>query len=150
MTTQTMDEVLREAVHEVMEKMFFLDVGDDGEEHPADAPAAAAEVRFRGEHNGEFRLEIDIVAARPAAADFLGVDVSELTADQVDEVVLELSNMVCGAVLSRVESGSLFRLDKPRMVEAGGALPSEGEHSSFEAQAGGGRLGVKLRMEHSV
>ena len=52
-----------------------------------------------------------------SAADFLGVDEGELTGHQVGEVVCELANMICGSVLSRMESAATFRIAPPKLAD---------------------------------
>ena len=54
-------------------------------------------------------------AANAIAADFLGEDAESLTAQQSTDVTLELANMICGAVLSRIESSATFRLGAPQI-----------------------------------
>ena len=55
-------------------------------------------------------------AASAIAADFLREDAESLTSRQSTDVTLELANMICGAVLSRIESSATFRLGAPHVV----------------------------------
>jgi hypothetical protein len=59
-----------------------------------------------------------IARPRPTliAADFLGEDAESLTDRQSTEVTLELANMICGAVLSRIESRATFPPGTPQIV----------------------------------
>jgi hypothetical protein len=61
-------------------------------------------------------------AARSVAADFLGEEEPALSEQQIGEVVCELANMICGSVLSRVESAITFQLATPRIVAAESAI----------------------------
>ena len=139
---------LAEAVREVLEKMFFIDIMDPDACQMAPG-GVAAEVVFDGDPPGSFHLELDITAARSAAADFLGEDPDELTGAQMEEVVCELANMICGAALSRIESTATFRLSKPEIAGSAGP-PATAPTAAFEAAAGGGMLRAEIRMERPV
>ena len=149
-------EALREAVTEVLEKMFFIRALEDPKAAAElsksasefrDESGIVARVRFHGEPSGVLSLRLDFPVARAIAADFLAEEEPELNTKQVEEVVAELANMVCGAVLSRVESAATFRLDPPAIVDPGAAgspLPETAAHA-FPICCGA--LTVKLWME---
>jgi CheY-specific phosphatase CheX len=139
---------LAESVREVLEKMFFVDAMEPA---PGETPMAglAAELSFDGNPPGHFRLVLDQRAARSAAADFLGEDPAELTEEQLNEVVCELANMICGSVLSRIESSATFRLSKPVIV-VDTKLPSAAMEASFQAAVGGGLVHAEILMERTV
>jgi hypothetical protein len=110
-------DALHDAVFEVLEKMFFIyateeDAGDSG----AQEPALVVELSFDGDPPGVFRLLLPRVAAAGFAADFLGEEADSLTAREIGEVAKELANMICGAMLSRIESRASFRLSTPSLV----------------------------------
>ena len=148
MSEGRLDAALAESVRDVLEKMFFLDLA----EPPGDAgrPAGVmAEVTFEGDPPGTFQLDLDLTAARAAAADFLGEDPDELSVERTNEVVCELANMICGSVLSRVESRAAFRLATPRIALAGEKLETRAE-ASFRAAVGEGLLRAEIRMERAA
>jgi CheY-specific phosphatase CheX len=149
-------KALRDAATEVLEKMFFIRVLGDplaAAELARRAPASssegeiAARVTFHGEPSGALSLRLNYRAARAIAADFLGEEEPELSKQQVEEVVGELANMVCGAVLSNVESAASFRLDQPAMLDAGAADNREPEAATHVLPIGSGALTVKMWME---
>jgi CheY-specific phosphatase CheX len=111
---------LRDSVQEVLEKMFFV---EPVEEPPGEAGSPdgimAVQLAFEGLPSGVLTLCVTSAAARQIAADFLGEDASGLSPAKVEEVVCELANMICGSVLSRVESSATFRLASPRILLAG-------------------------------
>lgn len=114
--SQTMETLLAECAAEVLETMFFLPPSED----PADEPEGRVieiSVKFDGQPGGVFRLAIGAGAAMVAAGNFLGCD-GPVTAEQARETVAEMANMVCGAVLSRVESETHFALAPPDTVAA--------------------------------
>lgn len=107
------------AIRDVLERMFFVEVvGDSVPPVSAALPAIEACLPFEGDPPGYFTLAVTTAAARPIAADFLGVDETEVTDQQVEAVVSELANMVCGSLLSQVESTATFRLGAPRILPA--------------------------------
>jgi CheY-specific phosphatase CheX len=110
---------LQNAVHEVLEKMFFVQaLGKSPDPTPAEAPPIeiAARLTFQGEPSGSLSLRLTYTVAQSIAADFLGAGEDEVSALQVAEVVCEIANMICGSVLSRVESGAPFQLAAPQIV----------------------------------
>jgi len=146
-TEPLIEAALAESVQEVLEKMFFADLVDLP---PGETLAAgiAANLIFDGDPPGSFRLVLDQAAARSAAADFLGEDSSELSEYQLSEVVCELANMICGSVLSRIESSATFRLSKPVIVPNTEVTPAA--VAGFQAAIGGGLLRAEICMERTV
>lgn len=143
-----MDAVLAESVKEVLEKMFFADLVEP-EQEVAPPRDIHAQVIFEGDPSGSFDLVLDLDAARSAAADFLGEDPEELTAEQMHQVVCELANMICGSVLSRIESSGTFRLEEPRIVSSDEA-PRPPAEAGFQAALGAGLLRAEIRMERAA
>ncbi|MGE5567996.1 MAG: chemotaxis protein CheX [Rhodospirillales bacterium] len=109
-------EILLAAARQVLETMFFTSIVGE-RPGPPDGPVVAARVSFEGDPSGSFGLKLSAGAARAIAANFLGVENDEeVTAAQTGEVICELANMVCGAILSRVESGSTFQIAHPQLA----------------------------------
>jgi len=114
-----LEDALHSSAEEVLEKMFFVQPLDE-ESRPADepGPVLAVKLTFEGSPAGSLTLSVTEKAARQIAADFLGEDEPGLSSRKVQEVVCELANMICGSVLSRVESHTTFRLAAPRLLVA--------------------------------
>ena len=146
MTEAVLSSSLREAVDEVLETMFFVE--SDGQAIQGRPPEElfTAQVDFEGSPPGILRMRISRAAAQQMAADFLGEESAELPAGRTVEVVLELANMICGAVLSRVESETTFRLSPPTAsVEVGPiAELSAGAAGVCYFELPGGALSVTL------
>jgi CheY-specific phosphatase CheX len=114
------EEIFLESASEVLETMFFTGVEAAipfaeaaGSPH---SPLLSAELAFRGSVSGTFGVRVSLQSARMIAANFLG---SEETSDsQAAEVVCELSNMLCGSVLSRLEGDARFELEHPELDPA--------------------------------
>ena len=114
---------------DVLDSMYFTTVLETSHPAPpdgADAPAQSAlpsseyafTLRFEGEVRGSFGLHLAENTARTLAANVLGEDDSTLTPQDVSEVVGELTNMLCGSVVSRIEGRSKFALSHPEPIFA--------------------------------
>jgi CheY-specific phosphatase CheX len=118
---------LRASVTEVLEKMFFVQAlaesPDSQRARPASSASIAACLTFQGEPPGSLTLCVTSAAARNIAADFLGDDEETISDRQMAEVVCELANMICGSLLSRVESAAAFNLTSPRIVRPAQSPP---------------------------
>ena len=114
--------------------MFF--VRDLGEiERNPDSRRVAAWLRFEGDPSGSLTLRVGMAAARSIAADFLGEEAAMLSDVQVEEVICELANMICGSVLSRVESTATFRLDSPTVISPLEEAPEDASNLSCGPKA---------------
>jgi CheY-specific phosphatase CheX len=132
MNESALRKALAESLDDVLEKMFFIRCfGEPGNHTPE--PAVIAHLNFDGDPPGWLTLRVTAAAARSVAADFLGEDELELSERQIGEVVCELANMVCGSVLSRVESNTAFRLAAPRIVASAENLPAAPETAAMHA-----------------
>jgi hypothetical protein len=112
---------LASAVEEVLETMCFTNVLASGEgaiptEGGGGAPALTAELRFQGKPSGGFRVRVPLKLARVVGAGFLGREEMEISGSQAGDVVCELANMMCGAVLSRLQSDATFQIGHPGLA----------------------------------
>lgn len=127
MKTQELENNLVGAVRDVLGMMFFTDVVDD-QKLPVilgDQPLTVR-VGFAGETSGVLHVRVPAETAGALALNFLGAEPGEpLSEQQIDEVVREFSNMLCGAFLSRHESEQVFELTSPEHVEHPGPEPGE-------------------------
>ena len=117
MSQLVVQPALDDAMKKVLERMFFLEAVTAPEPARRDAETAVeARLTFDGEPPGLFQLRVTAKAARAISADFLGMDECDVADHQIGEVVCEFASMVCGSVLSRVESAVTFRLSAPEIV----------------------------------
>ena len=147
MTDMTIREALASAVADVLESMFFLEALGEAAEPPADAECCTVQLTFAGDPPGCFQMRIARAVAATFAADFLGEDAETLTPQQSTDVTLELANMICGAVLSRIESSATFRLGAPQIVAGGSGQNAPAEETRYTVETGSGALTVAIRME---
>jgi len=140
----TIHAALAAAVADVLESMFFIETLGESSEAPEEQ-AIAVEIRFEGDPPGVFQLRLTPDAAESIATNFLGEDAGAVSPRQTSDVALELANMICGAVLSRLESSACFRLDSPRMVVAGEL--GEAEATRITVETGDGKLTAAIQLE---
>jgi CheY-specific phosphatase CheX len=96
--------------------MFFTSTAGDAEPPEAAAEAwVSAGLSFRGDPPGRFGVRLSVETGRKIAASFLGVDEEAVTEAQIGEVACELANMLCGSVLSRLETQTRFELNSPEL-----------------------------------
>jgi len=138
---------LSTAVADVLERMFFLEALGEADEPPANSGMVAVQLTFDGDPPGCFRMRLARAAAGSIAADFLGEDAESLTGEQSADVTLELANMICGAVLSRIESSATFRLGTPQIVADDANTERPAEEARYTVETGTGTLTVAIQME---
>jgi CheY-specific phosphatase CheX len=107
---------MEEAVAEVLEAMCFISSEGEVKEgaEMCQWDWICGELDFVGCVSGSFGIAVPPSIAATIAANFLGEDESTLSAEQTMEVICELTNMVCGTLLSRMDSKSVFTLSSPR------------------------------------
>lgn len=113
------ESALAECTSEVLEQMFFARPVGDGAKANSSSQMTA-EVNFDGEASGYLTLSASARAARSIAAGFLAEDQPVLSERQVGEVLCELANIICGSVLTRMESNTHFHLHSPRLISERG------------------------------
>ena len=134
---------IRHATEEVLETMFFSTLLDD-EGMEASTPLVSSRLGFCGTPSGSFQVDVSTEAAEILAADFLGGEEME-SSDPVGQVVCELANILCGSILSRTGSETVFQLSSPvRTVESAGDWSI---HESFALP--GGSLTVNMQIQEA-
>ena len=144
------DTALRESITEALEEMFFVrDLGEGDPGASTAGPELMARVDFAGAPSGWLTLRAGLESARSLAADFLGEDEESIADEQATDVFAELANIVCGAVLTRTESSSTFRLSSPRVFPPQERQASE-DGSEYVVTLANGPLTVFLKTEASL
>ena len=139
---------LATAVGVVLESMFFVEAVPATSEAP-EAEAVAVEIRFDGDPPGRFQMRLARMAAHSIATDFLGEETWSVSDGQRADVAMELANMICGAVLSRLESSACFRLGAPRIVPSN-EWPGQAEATRFTVETGNGTLTAAIQLERRI
>jgi|SRR5215472_481271 len=138
------EKVLGSVSAAVLETMFFEEAVESACEHGWLEAAVSARLSFNGSHTGEFQLSVSPQAARAIAAGFLGLDAEELTETQPGQVILELTNILCGAVMSNLWPDSSLALDPPQLAVTQGIQPGF-LHRCF--QLPDGPVAISIRVE---
>jgi CheY-specific phosphatase CheX len=140
---------LAQSVSEVLERMFFLGALAASEE-PAFQPSRDifVQVTFDGDPQGVFRMRLARSTANSIAENFLGEDADKLSSQQSLDVARELANMICGAVLSRIESRVSFRLSTPEIMPPGEiAHVDRAEETAYSVATGNFTLTAAIQMD---
>jgi hypothetical protein len=142
----------RAAVPDVLEMMFFELVAESTEvcSLPAAEPFDTSRVDFGGSARGYL-----IVAAPPSlsaclAAAFLALEDQGVPAFNIEFVLGELANILCGSTLGRFQPDGIFRLSTP-VTQLGRTLAEPGGtgFSWIRFPMDNGPLFVGLRLESS-
>ncbi|HVP46065.1 MAG TPA: chemotaxis protein CheX [Bryobacteraceae bacterium] len=113
-----MSEAISTAAADVLETMFFSPVmAEVAAEAGMPAATLAARLQFSGGRSGTFAVRISTAAAENMAANFLGEEAGQPASGQVQDVICELTNMLCGSVLSRLDREAHFDLGHPELVD---------------------------------
>lgn len=108
------------------------------------APLIAAAVGFRGGVSGELCLGLEASLIRQFAADFLGVESSEIVEEQLSATVCELTNVACCSVVAAWLPGENFHFSVPRRLSAE-EMHQELSHC-FSIDGGPPRIGLEMRL----
>lgn len=131
----------------VLETMFFAAVFDRAD--PAEAAGSeriSSRLHFHGKPSGDFEVDADPRIARSLAAGFLGIDETEVTGEQEDEVMAEFCNMTCGSALSSLGRVEYFSLETPLISREASFSPAvDGVRRGYLLD--GGTLSVCLRVD---
>jgi CheY-specific phosphatase CheX len=114
MSDHKLESLLAPAVNDVLETMFFSEAFGSSEHEPGVAELEA-HVAFLGETSGNVGVRISEPSARCLAASFLGESENSLSDTQIAQVVCELTNMLCGCIVSKMASRGCFALESPQL-----------------------------------
>ncbi|HWC98208.1 MAG TPA: chemotaxis protein CheX [Candidatus Sulfopaludibacter sp.] len=150
--TENLQALLQQSIEEVLEKMFFIrSLAALGDNTVESQDGVMVRLAFGGEAAGSLRMRVTAAMARSISADFLGLEESELTGNQVGEVICELANMICGSFLSRVACTAAFRIGAPQLIEdiefSNPASQESGSAASHSVDTGEGSLTVWVNTE---
>jgi CheY-specific phosphatase CheX len=139
MQISELDRLVVESTSEVLETMFFTCIVGDADGDPPDP--VSTKLDFKGTPSGSFGLSLSKDTSRQIAAGFLAEDEFEISQAQADEVVCELTNMLCGSLLSRMESENCFELTHPELA----SIPESRSYSrNFALESGS--IGIWLNL----
>ena len=110
-------ETLKAATFEVLETMFFIFPENLEEANSLfHGPGLRAWVPVEGPKNFRVGLTLPETLAREMAANFLGLEKDEVSADGMEDVVKETANMVAGNFLSKEHVPEAYNLKPPQAL----------------------------------
>ncbi len=146
MPNTEMEQWLSSAAADVLETMFFSPVMEEVPVSGMPCEAAlAARLRFSGARSGAFTVRVTEGGAQVIAANFLAEETGEPTPAQVQEVICELANMMCGAVLSRLDRDAHFDLSTPALMDPLDAATPHATSRAFDI--GDGEVAMFLHVD---
>jgi hypothetical protein len=127
MSEKNLQNLLSETIRAVLEMSFFTEILEVAmPERWGGRPCMAASIEFSGAASGSFMLVADTLAAHALADEFMGVSgdgrdagISGANEDKSkrevadEEVFEELTNILCGALLSRFQPDRCCDLSQP-------------------------------------
>ncbi len=139
--------LLHSCSEHVLETMFFAPILEETDPAEGDGRnRVASRLHFQGRPSGDFEVDADPAIARSLTAGFLGIDESEVTPLQEDEVLAEFCNMTCGSALSSLGQVEYFSLETPAPARESEFAPAvDGVRRAFLLD--GGTLAVCLRVD---
>jgi CheY-specific phosphatase CheX len=131
MQVSNLDHLLNASASEVLETMFFTGILGETKDLPVNP--ITTRLNFRGTPSGSFGLSLSLDSSRQIAAGFLAEDEQDVSQERVNEVICELTNMLCGSLLSKIESEGAFDLSHPELAPQ----PENPEYSrNFQVENG--------------
>ena len=123
MDRDTMMTILREAISNVLETMFFqpVQIVDNDrtllEWFSQNESLLGATLDFKGPLSGSLYLIIPMKVVSEITANFLGLRAEEIDERQKRDTVKETLNMIGGNTLSHSDRKSVFKLGIPKLIE---------------------------------
>jgi CheY-specific phosphatase CheX len=123
--TNSIPNVLAHSAEEVLETMFFTQVVGRRplhEEATQEKPFLAVRLCFLGggdssaQPGGHLDIEVSREGAQWIASSFLAADDGSVPQHRVADVICELTNVVCGNVMSNIASESGFSMLSPEVI----------------------------------
>jgi hypothetical protein len=135
---------MQQVASEVLETMFFTEPERAACEHGWLRAASCARIHFEGSYCGEMQMALSEEASDPVAASFLGLEPMELTDAQRGQVIQELTNIMCGAMLSRLWPESRLALASPELMAWQEWMDEGALHHCFSIPEG--MLAISVRL----
>jgi hypothetical protein len=144
-TCSDLERMLETATSEALETMCFFGVMGPTDQFPQEEEQISARMTFQGDATGVFHSTLNSSAAWAIAANFLGEDAGDISRQQVDTVLCELANMICGSLLSSYKRDGHFELSSPEITPMEHCQPDEGVRRMFELESGCIALAIDFR-----
>jgi len=139
---------MKTSISDVLEKMFFLpaevlNTSDVNAAAAVDDFSIGVQLHFSGPESGTFLLLVPGKPANRISADFLGIDLLDLTDTEVVGTIKEMLNMLAGNTLSVYDADTVYNLAVPEAVAADSVLcvrHSGGDSARIDIETLEGRM----------
>lgn len=131
MNRENLIKALKEAISEVLEKMFFLPLECEAGASSSQSSGVAllnslvTKITFNGSFSGYIVFYLPKELSYSLTADFLGTEPADITAEQAWGTAREITNMIAGNTFSHFNSKQVFDIGIPEEYS--------GDHSEFES-----------------
>ena len=139
-----MKEIMRAAIFDVVEKMFYVFLEPVGDEYSDYAMEAA--VQFKGDVRGEISILVSEALAENMVRNFLGLAEGQMTGDDIEDCVKEVANMVCGNFLGRLDHTKVFDLSIPSFSRSPRKAVADSRSCMLYFDSDGESFGAVLRL----
>jgi CheY-specific phosphatase CheX len=139
--------MLEAATGDALETMCFFGVMGPLDQLPVGEEQISAKLTFQGDANGAFHSTLSSPAAWAIAANFLGEEPADISLPQMEAVVCELANMICGSVLSNYKKDGHFELSTPQITNLEDSQLDQSVRMVFELESGSIALAIDLRPQ---
>ena len=123
MDKEALTAAMKTSISDVLETMFFLPLDVYDTASPEELRIfetegiMACKLTFSGPFSGRFVFWAPNESALSLTANFLGMDQSGISKDQITETVKEIINMIAGNTFSIFNPQVVFNLDIPQMIQ---------------------------------
>ena len=119
------EQLFRQAIFEVMEKMYFIFLEPISYEEARESEWHAVEVRFSGTWKGKIEVYFSLPLVTAMMENALGVKDAEMDEQLQEDTLKECVNMIAGNFLQKFEPEKAYRLTIPQYWGRKG--PREGD-----------------------
>jgi len=144
------------SISEVLETMFFmsLDFGNNASietDVVGDSDkVVACKITFKGEFSGHFVFLVPENTLLEMTENFMGLDSGDISKEETEGTAKEAINMLAGATLSSFDSGLVFNLSMPEILDSKEATASAKESEDeiiVVTNTAGGYIALKAIVE---
>ena len=131
---KSLEPLVEAAMVEALETMCFSGVLAPLPQNVRTEDSLTTEVHFTGDAKGHLRVVLSRDAAQTVASNFLGEDPDQVGPQQVEEVACELTNMICGCMLTTYDNNGRFDLSAPVVRSEG--TPESDVYQGWQLEVG--------------
>jgi len=113
---QHMEHLFRQAMFEVMEKMYFLFLEPSSKEEAVEPNWYTVEVRFSGAWQGMIEIQFSLPIVMAMVENVLGVLEGEKEEQLMEDTMKECVNMIAGNFLQKLEPEKAIHLTIPNYL----------------------------------